>query len=246
MPLSNTDISEIAEKLKSMLLPDLRASICSDLRSEIRSEIRSELREFIDCELKPLKNDVTTLLRDNSELQRKVADLEPLQNTISAINTENQSLKDTIHDLEVSIDRQEQYSRRDCLRINGILGDTGEFNENTDEKLLQMAEKANIPLLASDIDKSHRLGKPRPNASFNRTIIVKFSNSKARDRVIDARKSVGSVYINEDLSRYRQNLAFEGRKMVRERLLEQVVGGKRWCGLRQVSARREVFDNFKT
>ncbi len=71
-----------------------------------------------------------------------------------------------------------------------------------------MAAAANIPLLNTDIDKSHRLGKFRPESSVNRTIIVKFTNSKARDRVLDARKKVGGIYINEDLSRYRQNIAF--------------------------------------
>lgn len=39
--------------------------------------------------------------------------------------------------------------------------------------------------------------------------------------MLDARKSVGGIYINEDLSRYRQNIAFELRKLVREKRIEQ-------------------------
>jgi hypothetical protein len=58
-----------------------------------------------------------------------------------------------------------------------------------------------IRLEASDIDKAHRVGKPRLDKP--RAIIVKFKSHSDKTRLIKARKNLkGSVYyINEDLTK---------------------------------------------
>lgn len=216
MPLSKEEIRDIAVTLKEILLPELLPELRTEIRSEIKDQIQS-LRDYVDSEMKPLKNAIGTL-------QQKVAEIDLLHKQINILQKDKDILHANLDQMESDIDRQEQYSRRDCLRINGVLGDTGDHRENTDDKLLLMAREANIPLHQSDIDKSHRLGKPRDG--FNRTVIVKFSNSKARDRVLAAKKSVNNIYINEDLSRYRQNLAFDARKLVREKKIEQTWVGR--------------------
>ncbi|MES9883777.1 MAG: hypothetical protein ABW185_23235 [Sedimenticola sp.] len=209
MSLTKADIPEIATQVKTLMLPELKLGL------------KEDMRELFASELTKLRDSLNAILQDNNKLKLTIAEMEPLKDEVASLRNENATLRDSLENLELSIDRQEQYSRRDCLRINGVPGDTGDYSENTDEKIMQMAEAANIPLQPMDIDKSHRLGKFRPEFSVNRTVIVKFTNSKARDRVMDARKSVGGIYINEDLSRYRQNLAFESRKLVRENKLEQ-------------------------
>lgn len=217
MPLSKDDIRQIAESVKALLLPELRSEIRSDIHAEIKEQVKS-LHVYVDSAVQPLKDSIGVLQTQNAVLKNQVAELEPLRNQVAVLTGENVSLKVNIDELELGLDHQEQYSRRDCLRINGVLGDTGEHSEDTDAKLLQMAASANIPLLPADIDKSHRLGKPR--VGLNRTVIVKFANSKSRDRVLNARKDVGGIYINEDISRYRQDLSYEARKLVRAKKLD--------------------------
>lgn len=209
MALTKDDIPELVRQVKDLLLPELQRGL------------KNELSELFKTELSQLKESLSAVLQENDALKQRIAELEPLKEEVASLRSDNAKFKDCLENLETCIDRQEQYSRRDCLRVNGVNGDTGDFNEDTDTKLLQMAELANVPLLRSDIDKSHRLGKFRPGLSVTRTIIVKFTNSKARDRVMDARKSIGGVYINEDLSRYRQHLSYEARTLVREKKLEQ-------------------------
>ncbi len=68
--------------------------------------------------------------------------------------------------------------------------------ENTDGKLLFMASKHKIAVSKSDIDKSHRVTKFKMNE--NCPVIVKFTNSSARQRVLEAKKSLGDgIYVQE-------------------------------------------------
>ena len=70
-----------------------------------------------------------------------------------------------------------------------------------------------------DIERSHRVGKPR---SFGRPrdMIVKFVSYRVRRRVYGARtktkdKGYRGVYINEDLTKPRSKLLLKARKMVK-------------------------------
>ncbi|KAH3735934.1 hypothetical protein DPMN_042495 [Dreissena polymorpha] len=73
------------------------------------------------------------------------------------------------------------------LEISGLPDDTGDANENVEQKLLDKARELNLQLNSCDIDRIHRLWSKR--SGTNRPVIVKFTNSKARQRVFNARKS---------------------------------------------------------
>ncbi len=105
-----------------------------------------------------------------------------------------------------------------CLDISGIPGDTGNPQENVESKLIEHARKVNIELSAGDIDKCHRKGKPR--GEYNRKVIIKFANSKARQRVYEGRKRIGDgIFVTENLTRLREHLAYEARQLVRGKKL---------------------------
>lgn len=61
--------------------------------------------------------------------------------------------------LETKLDKQELYSRRECLEIKGIQVDK---NENTNHIVHQVVELLDIDIEEEDISISHRLppGKP--------------------------------------------------------------------------------------
>ena len=65
--------------------------------------------------------------------------LEPLKSQISTLHRENELLQNELDNLEI-------YSRRDCIRISGV----SEDKENTDEAVLDIADKLSIPLKQSD------------------------------------------------------------------------------------------------
>ena len=69
------------------------------------------------------------------------------------------------------MDRQEQYSRRNCLLIHGIKEEKDENTDNVVIKFIQddLQEEINI----EDLDRMHRIGKA--NNGKSRPIIVKFA-----------------------------------------------------------------------
>ena len=66
----------------------------------------------------------------------------------------------------------QQYSRRNCVLVTGV---PEEKDENTDELIKHLStDKLEVPLADEDIDRSHRVGKPKTKGKA-RAIIVKFT-----------------------------------------------------------------------
>ena len=76
---------------------------------------------------------------------------------INSVQIEVSSLKVEVKNLEKKSDDQEQYSRRNCLLIHGLMETK---TEDTDEIVLAVINnKLNIEMSQMSIDRSHRLGK---------------------------------------------------------------------------------------
>ena len=120
-----------------------------------------------------------------------------------------------------------------CLRISGIRETQ---NEDVTKKVLDFAKTVNSNIKSADIDRAHRVGRPRSHIDNDETdafddvadesnakgreIIIKFTNSSARLNLLQGRsvlrdKKVKNVFINEDLTPARKQLAFECRRIRR-------------------------------
>ena len=71
------------------------------------------------------------------------------------------------------VDRQEQYSRRNCFLIHGIVEETV---QDTDKKIINTLQQSMGETIKSqDIDRSHWLGKPKSSKNAkSHPMIVKF------------------------------------------------------------------------
>ena len=68
-----------------------------------------------------------------------------------------------VEDYEKKMDRQEQYSRRNCILIHGL---KEEKNESTDDRVLKLfREEPNEDVLLVDLDRIHRIGKKETQAA---------------------------------------------------------------------------------
>ena len=84
------------------------------------------------------------------ERQEQKMVIEELRDEVSSLNEKRNSITK-------QLDRQEQYSRRNFLLINGI--NEGK-QENTDTLALEIfREKLDIDLTQRDLDRTHRIGK---------------------------------------------------------------------------------------
>ena len=114
-------------------------------------------------------------------------------------------------DITAETDRQEQYSRKNCLLIHGIPENK---NENTDVLAMEVIDtKMDIKITENDIDRTHRIGKPKNNGK-PRPIILKFVRYNDRKKVFFSKKllKVSGVSITESLTAFRMKKLTNARK----------------------------------
>lgn len=104
-------------------------------------------------------------------------------------------------------DKLEQYSRRENLRITGIVEETNETEDILEAKVIELAGDMGVELKSEDISVAHRLGKPKEGG---RPIIVRFCQRKKKNEVMRNKKKLKGkdrkVYVNEDLTSLRAKL----------------------------------------
>ena len=97
-------------------------------------------------------------------------------------------MNERFEELENKIDRQEQYSRRDCILIHEIAENK---EENTDQQAIDFInENLDIKIDEIDIDRSHRIGRYDKTKKKARPIIVKFARYNVRGRVFREKRKL--------------------------------------------------------
>ena len=177
-------------KICDIINPAIQGDVLSEIRDDIKSLIKDAISEVIDDKLAQLHSENKRLSRENAQLKSRVTKLEQ------------------------ALDDAEQYSRRNCLRISKVPENE---NEDTDAIVYKVADTLAVTLSPSDIDRSHRIGKP--GKKEHRDIVVKFTNYRARERLMANRKKLKDsvltgVFLNEDLTKKR-SILFEARKLAK-------------------------------
>ena len=108
--------------------------------------------------------------------------------------------------LPSEIDNLEQYSRRNCLVLHGV---NESNNENTNEIIIKtFSEELGVEIKEDDLDRSHRLGKPKRKDNKPRPIIVKFARYAVRREIFMNKKKLKGkrLLITESLTSSRMQL----------------------------------------
>ena len=107
------------------------------------------------------------------------------------LQNELKSASMKVEDLEKKMERQEQYSRRNCILIHGL---KEEKNESTDDRVLKLfREELNEDVLLVDLDRTHRIGKKGDSSSKPRPLIVKFARYNIREIVFKSKEKLKNV-----------------------------------------------------
>ena len=123
-------------------------------------------RRLFDEALGPIREDIKSL-ESKDYLDAKINELEKrLLNKLELQSKEVKTLRKKVADLqdrlevaELAIDDGEQYSRRMCLRIDGIPLQKGETENACIKKALNIAEEMGIKLSPDANDRAHRVGR---------------------------------------------------------------------------------------
>ena len=91
------------------------------------------------------------------------------------------NMNEKIEKLERIVDRQEQYSRCNCLLLYGI---AEVERENTGELVLEtLNKKMHIDLTPSDSDRTHHIGQKKASSKKPRVAIIKFGSYNTRKKI---------------------------------------------------------------
>ena len=118
-----------------------------------------------------------------------------------------------VDSLSGQVDKQEQYSRRNCLLLHGIPRNN---NEKTDDLCLAaMNDHLELSITEADIERTHRIGKPRDSGQKSRPIIVKFVRYNDRKNVFNRKKKLKgkNIAITESLTATRIKKLKEAREI---------------------------------
>ena len=142
---------------------------------------------------------------DEKEIKEKDKKINQLEKTI-------ENLVDKQKIVSSKIDNLDKYSRRNCLVLHGVNESNG---ENTNEIIIKtFSEELRVKIKDDDIDRSHRLGKPKRKDNKPRPIIVKFARYAVRREIfMNKRKLKGKrLLIIESLTSSRMQSLGDAQK----------------------------------
>ena len=113
-----------------------------------------------ECQLTDLAKGVEFITQKFDEYEKDRREKDAI---IAALQSELKNSNIKVEDLEKKIERQEQYSRRNCIIIHGL---KEEKNESTNDKVVKLfREELNEDVLLADLDRTHRIGKKKTQAA---------------------------------------------------------------------------------
>lgn len=170
----------------------------------------------------------------NDEVSQLKERLKKVENQITAIKDENKLLKARVSVLEdqvsvamntstvlkTEVERLEQYQRRYNVILKNVALPKKQTQEG-DEKFVKtlFTKELKLPNVYDDVDKLHRIGRPRSGDGENKKtqdIIVRFKSHAARYKVYDERKKSKSTKIRPNLTKQRGQLLYIASKFVEE------------------------------
>ncbi|KAH3825517.1 hypothetical protein DPMN_127394 [Dreissena polymorpha] len=129
-----TEIEMSSTKFNKSDLEEVALHLVEQFKMQVYSDTASEIKRANGEELVELWVEVQALRDENTHLRK----------CIKATNLARDDLK--------------QYGRRMMLEISGLPDDTGDANENVEQKLLDKARDLKLQLNSCDIVRIHRLG----------------------------------------------------------------------------------------
>ncbi len=205
-----TQYEELKDKLITLMAREV---------SKLQNKVQNIEQEFETFKTMQISN-ATAIVESNEEL-------DALQNrqkkkTDTLIKNIEQ-IAEQLNGIQCEIDETKQILREKNVRLVGLEEDESqESNGELKNKIVEFSrQQLEIPNLdTDDIEEVNRLGQK--NMNKHRDIIIRFKHKDTRDKFYrrrrnlydrETRRSLSGIYINEDLTPYRQRLYFDTRNL---------------------------------
>ena len=160
-----------------------------------------------ECQLRDLVKSIEFYNEKFDELER---DNRKKEEKINELEENSRKMDKKMNDLNRVIDRQEQYSHRNCILLHGVKESE---NEDTDTVVTETLNELLLEKLTDiDIDRSHRIGRLKKGKQ-SRPIIIKFARYNIRNRVFKNKKKLKDtgISITESLTQKRMQMLTKAR-----------------------------------
>ena len=145
------------------------------------------------------RDDIADLMSSMAELTRK-----PSAEDVKPVMTRQvKNIEGDLRSLANQADYLDNYSRRNCIRIDGIQDSPNEDWKITQAKVREiLKKKMSLDDAKIEIEKAHRIGKPDTNRPNQRPTIVKLLRFKDFEEIIQNAKSLkgSNLFIRETFS----------------------------------------------
>ncbi len=200
------------EDLKDKLI-NLMAKEISKLKEKVNN-IEQEFQTFKEVHTL----EAIASMESNQELQaQQTTQLKKTETLSKNINR----ISEQLSNVDVEIDNLRQLMKENNVRVIGLPENDEETGELKEKIVVFSKEQLKFPdFNEDDIAEVHHLGKSSKDKT--RDIIIKFKDREVRNKFYqqrkklysdDIRKSLTGIYINEDLTQYRQRLYFDTRNL---------------------------------
>lgn len=196
------------------------------IRPRHQMELTAEVKAYLDKQfdvllqrlatkddIASLKEEVTLLVTEKIQCQEK--QMSSLKERIDELEASNAVLESHVVHLSKLHENQEQYSRRLCLRIDGIEfppNSTNEPVESVLEKVKEVFDKLEVDVPDAVIDRAHRIGPKSTdkNGKPRQQVIVRLTTWRHRTAIYRAKKKAPSVKIRLNLTKPKLDLLVRG------------------------------------
>ena len=159
-------------------------------KSNFDPDMAAVMKANIDKYFKSKENSFLETLKSFIETSVEQACAMIVEKMLTPLRNEIRDLKSELAIVRRKCNENEQYSRRANIRMDCM------------KKILAfLNEQLGLTFKESDIDRVHRVGRPRMNAT--RAMIVKFMACRSKVQVLKIKKmkiAGKKIYINEDLT----------------------------------------------
>ena len=198
MKIAETVITEAKESIKT-LLPDDKTDKIHEIATALTAAMSNAVIKILSACAKQMVVNVQKAV-DDVALQMRASAFSPGPDpAVVSLIRKNYYYNDS----------NEQYSRRESIRIHGLAYAKDEKVEEVEKKAMKVFEDAGLEIEDRDISILHRAGKEKDGT---KPILVKFISRKTRNDVMKMKKNLKEkegyegVFITDDLTPLRMRL----------------------------------------
>lgn len=138
--------------------------------------------EFVQAFVLALSNEEVIKKLQSSICEKLSKEVATLREVTREQDNQISTLQDEVNKLKTAMDDQEQYSRRNNLRITGIPEQEAEDITAVTLEVINKSVCQDEPITVADVDRVHRLGKRRDDGT-PRPVLLRLSTYQTRSRI---------------------------------------------------------------